>query len=150
MATLETTQGVTLLVETGQVDLGPDVKLDALAAAMRVTDVPFDELDAAGVRERFPEIAMQPGERALFHAEAGTVLADAAMRALMADAVDAGVEVSMPERCIAIEVGSDEATVVTDRRTVRADRVVVAAGPWSGELLRSVGIDCRWRRRLPR
>jgi sarcosine oxidase len=138
---LETTQGVTLLVETGQVDLGPDVKLDALAAAMRVTDVPFDELDAADVRERFPEIAMQPGERALFHAEAGTVLCDAAMRALMADAVGAGVEVSMPERCIAIEVGSDEATVVTDRRTVRADRVVVAAGPWSGELLRSVGID---------
>ena len=37
---------------------------------------------------------MRPGERALFHAEAGTVLADAAMRALMTDAVDAGVEVS--------------------------------------------------------
>ena len=90
--------------------VGPDVKLAALAAAMRVTDVPFDELDAAGVRERFPEIAMRSAERALFHAEAGTVLADAAMRALMADAVGAGVEVSMPERCIAIEVGMDEAT----------------------------------------
>ena len=30
---------------------------------------------------------------------------------------------------------------MTDRRTVRADRVVVAAGPWSGELLRSAGIE---------
>ena len=133
--------GRQLLVETGQVDLGPDVKLDAMAAAMRATDVPFDELDATGVRARFPEIAMRAGERALFHAEAGTVLADAAMRALMADAVEAGAELSMPERCIAIEVGDDGATVVTDRRTVRADRVVVAAGPWSGELLRSVGIE---------
>jgi sarcosine oxidase len=129
------------LVETGQVDLGPDEKLDALAAAMQATDVPFDELDATGVGGRFPEIAMRPGERALFHAEAGTVLADAAMRALMAAAVDAGAELSMPERCIAIEAGTDDAILETDRRTVRVDRVVVAAGPWTGELLRSVGIE---------
>ena len=47
----------------------------------------------------------------------------------------------MPERCMAIEVGDDGAAVVTDRRTVRADQVVVAAGPWSGELLRSVSIE---------
>ena len=138
---LEAAQSVTLLVETGQVDLGPDEKLDALAAAMQATDVPFDELDATGVGGRFPEIAMRPGERALFHAEAGTVLADAAMRALMAAAVDAGAELSMPERCIAIEAGTDDAILETDRRTVRVDRVVVAAGPWSGELLRSVGIE---------
>ena len=138
---LETAQGVTLLVETGQVDLGPHVKLDALAAAMRATDVPFDELEATGVRGRFPEIAMRSKERALFHAEAGTVLADAAMRALMADAEQAGALLSMPERCIAIEAGTDEVAVVTDRRTVQADQVVVAAGPWSGELLRSAAIE---------
>ena len=28
---LETSHGITLLVESGQVDLGPDTKLDALA-----------------------------------------------------------------------------------------------------------------------
>ena len=32
---LKASQHVTLLLETGQVDLGPDAKLDALAAAMR-------------------------------------------------------------------------------------------------------------------
>jgi sarcosine oxidase len=138
---LEAAQDVRLLVESGQVDLGPAAKLEAMAAAMRASDVPFDELDAGGVRTRFPEIAMGADERALFHAEAGTVLADAALRALTADAQREGAELSMPERCVAIEVGDDEATVVTDRRTVSADRVVVAAGPWSGELLASVGIE---------
>lgn len=83
---LETAQDVTLLVETGQVDLGPDAKLAALAAAMGGCDVPFDDLDAAAVRRRFPELAIRAGERALFHPEAGTVLADAAMRALTSDA----------------------------------------------------------------
>ncbi|MGZ8662243.1 MAG: FAD-dependent oxidoreductase [Actinomycetota bacterium] len=138
---LEAQQDTTLLVETGQIDMGPDAKLDALAAAMRAGDVPFDELDAGGTRDRFPELAMRGAERALFHAEAGTVLADAALRALSTDAVDAGAELSMSERCVALEVGADHAQVVTDRRTLRADRVVVAAGPWSGELLRAVGLE---------
>jgi len=138
---LEASQDVSLLVETGQIDLGPDAKLDALAAAMRAAGVPFDELDASDVRGRFPELAMRAGERALFHPEGGTVLADAAMRALTADAVGAGASLSMPERCIAIETAVDKVTVVTDQRMVRAARVVIAAGPWSGELLHAVGID---------
>jgi sarcosine oxidase len=138
---LEAAQDVTLLVEIGQVDLGPDAKLDALAAGMRAGDAPFDELDAAAVQRRFPELAIQADERGLFHADAGTVLADAAMGALAADAAGAGAVLSMPERCIAIDVGPDEATVTTDRRTMRADRVVIAGGPWSGDLLWMVGID---------
>lgn len=138
---IEASQDVTLLVETGQVDLGPDAKLDALAAAMDATGVAFDELDATGVRRRFPELATRERERALFHAEAGTVLADIAMRALCVDAAAAGATLSMPERCVEIEVEGDEAVVVTDRRRVRADQVVVSAGPWSGDLLRTVGID---------
>jgi len=138
---LETAQDVTLLLETGQVDLGPDAKLEALAAAMHAGGAPFDELDASDVRRRFPELAVQTGERGLFHADAGTVLADAAMRALTTDAAAAGADLSMPERCVAIEVGSEAATVTTDRRTLRAERVVIAGGPWSGELLRMVGIE---------
>jgi sarcosine oxidase len=139
---LESEQGVRLLVESGQIDLGPDAKLDALAAAMGAGDVPFDELDARGVERRFPELAVAAEERALFHAEAGTVLADAAMSALRTDAERHGAELSMPERCLAIEPATqDGATIVTDRRTLHAGRVVIAAGPWSGELLRAAGIE---------
>ena len=138
---LEASEDVRLLIETGQVDLGPDEKLDALAAAMRATGVRFEDLDPAGVGARLPELAIDAGERALFHPEAGTVLADAAMRALGADAVRAGAMLSMPERCVAIEEASGDVVVVTDRRRVRAARVVVAAGPWSGELLRAIGIE---------
>jgi sarcosine oxidase len=137
---LAASQDVTLLLETGQIDLGPEEKLDALAAAMRAGDAPFEELDAGAIRRHFPELAIEAGERGLFHPDAGTVLADAAMRALMADATAAGAELSMPERCVAIDVGSDAATVTTDRRTLRAGRVVIAGGPWSGELLQMAGI----------
>lgn len=138
---LEAAHEVTLLHETGQVDLGPSVKLDALAAAMRASDVPFDELDAPGVTARFPELHLRSDERALFHAEAGTVLADAAMRALARDAREAGADLSMPERCIVIDERPGHVEVVTDRRVLHADTIVVAAGPWSGALLRLVGLE---------
>jgi len=138
---LEATQDVTLLVESGQIDLGPDAKLEALAAAMRAAGVRFEELDPVRGHDRFPEFAMRAGERGLFHSDGGTVLADAAMRALAVDAVAAGALLSMPERCVGLESGSDDVTIVTDRRRLRADQVVIAAGPWSGELLRSVGIE---------
>jgi sarcosine oxidase len=138
---LEAEQDVTLLVETGQLDVGPVAKLEALAAAMREGDAPFDDLDVNAARRHFPEFAIHAEERALFHREAGTVLADAGMRALGVDARRAGAELSMPERCVAIESRSDEATVTTDRRTIRAERVVIAAGPWSGDLVRMIGIE---------
>ena len=138
---LEASQDVTLLVETGQVDLGPDAKLLALTAAMSAAGVGFGELDAADARRRFPELAMRAGERGLFHPEGGTVLADAAMRALTADAAKAGAALSMPERCVAIELVPDGVEVVTDIRTVHAAQIVIAAGPWSGELLRTAGIE---------
>jgi len=125
---LEAAQDVTLLVETGQLDVGPGVKLEALAAAMRAADAPFEELDDVAVRRRFPELVIGSDERALFHPDAGTVLADAGMRALAIDARDAGAELSMPERCVAIEIGADVVTVTTDRRTARAERVVIAGG----------------------
>ena len=51
---LEASQDVTLLVETGQIDLGPEAKLDAMATAMRAAGVGFDELDAAGARVGSP------------------------------------------------------------------------------------------------
>ena len=72
---------------------------------MAAGDVPFDELDAHVVERRFPELEIAAEERALFHAEAGTVLADAAMTALRADAERHGAELSMPERCVAVETG---------------------------------------------
>ncbi len=90
-----------ILLLTGQLDLGPASKLDALAAGMRACDAPFDELNPDDVVARFPELRPRSGERALFHAEAGTVLAEAAMRALRREAEAAGAELSEPESAVA-------------------------------------------------
>jgi sarcosine oxidase len=131
-----------ILLLTGQLDLGPASKLDALAAGMRACDAPFDELHPDEVVARFPELRPRSGERALFHAEAGTVLAEAAMRALREEAEAAGADLSEPESAVRLDVSGDAAVVETDRgRTIRASTVVVSAGPWLGGLLAGVGLE---------
>jgi sarcosine oxidase len=139
---LERDTGDRILLLTGQLDLGPAAKLDGLAGGMRACDAPFDELDAAGITARFPEIRPRRGERALFHAEAGTVLADVGIRALRRRAEEAGAEFSEPEAAVALDASSDVATIKTDRgRTIRASTAILSAGPWLGGLLTSIGLE---------
>jgi sarcosine oxidase len=137
---LERDGGQRILLPTGQLDLGPARKLEALATGMRAVDAPFDDLDARGVRARFPELRPHDGELAMFHAQAGTVLADAGLRALRAEALAAGARLDEPEAAAAIDLDADGATVVTDHgRRLRAPMVVVAVGPWLGGLLAPLG-----------
>lgn len=139
---LERDTGDRILLLTGQLDLGPDAKLDALAAGMRASDAPFDELGPDEVISRFPELRPRAGEHALFHGEAGTVLADVGMRALRRQAASAGAELSEPERAVQLDVSGEDAVIQTDRgRTISASTVVVSAGPWLGGLLTPIGID---------
>jgi sarcosine oxidase len=139
---LERDLGERILLLTGQLDLGPGSKLDALAAGMTAGDASFDELGPDAIAARLPELRPRPGERALFHADAGTVLADVAMRSLRSDAESAGADLSQPEAAVRLDVSGADATVETDRgRVIRAATVVVAAGPWLGGLLTDIGVE---------
>lgn len=138
--TLEAGSGRRILHLRGQVDFGAGEKLDSILAAVRATGARIEELDASGLRRRLPEFAPFAGERWLFHAEAGTVLADEGLNAL-AEAVDAaGVRRFAPERVLGVQTGNSQ-RVLTDRRQLCAPTVVVAAGPWSADLLAPLGIS---------
>jgi sarcosine oxidase len=139
---LERDTGDRILLLTGQLDLGPAAKLEGLAAGMRAGDAAFDELDADGITARFPEVRPHRGEHALFHEQAGTVLADVGMRALRRRAEEAGAELSEHEAAIALDGSDQGVTIETDRgRTIRASTAIVSAGPWLGGLLTSIGLE---------
>jgi sarcosine oxidase len=140
---LERDEAGTVLVLTGQIDLGTPAKLGGLAEGMRSCGVAFEEIGAADVRVRFPELTLEHDERALFHADAGTVLAAAAMGMLTRRAIAAGAELSSPEMATRISVIDDTTVEVSTNRdrTIHAHDVVLAAGPWLGGLLSSLGLD---------
>ena len=139
-ARLERETGEAILHLTGQVDLGPVAVIDALVAAAAEAGAPLAQRTNRELRELLPELSEAAGD-GLFHQKAGTVVADAGMRALQAAARAAGVNISSPERTLEIDAQPQAATVRTDRREIAADHVVVAAGPWSGALLQQLGLD---------
>ncbi len=99
----------------------------------------IDEVDAAELRRRFPELVLADGEAALVQSQAGTVIANAAMAGLLATAERSGVTYLPGHRVVGIDPGAP-VVVRTEADTFRADTVVVAAGPWLGGLLDPIGL----------
>jgi sarcosine oxidase len=137
---LEAETGRAILHLTGQIDLGPQRKMQSIADTVRDVGGAIRDCDAAELRRRFPELAPRPGEIGLFHAEGGTVMAEQGLLALAEAATRKGVAIFAPERVTAIDPGSHPVTIVTEKRRLRAARVVLSAGPWSGALLEKLGI----------
>jgi sarcosine oxidase len=135
---LEHATGRTILKLTGQVDLGPEAVLDALVESSAAAGVTLERRSSQQLQTVMPELS--DGRDGLFQLEAGTVMAAEGMDALRLAASDAGVRMLMPERVLAIEPG-EPASVRTAQRSIEADCVVVAAGPWTGGLLEPLGIS---------
>lgn len=138
---LEKETGRRILHLTGQVDVGSERKLGTLVKEVAGAGCKIDLLDNADFKRRFPEMALKAGERALFHAEAGTVMAEEGMKAMNEAASRLGVAMFAPEAVTGIAKQGDGVRVTTARRQLDGAKVVVAAGPWSGALLQPLGID---------
>lgn len=130
---LEERSGARLLTVTGGLMLGaPDSEVVAGARASAVEHgLPFEELSAREVRERFPAYAVPDGHEAIFEPRAGFLEPEAAVEATLALAADAGAELRFDE-----PVRELDGTVLrTERAAYVADQVIVAAGPWLPELV---------------
>jgi sarcosine oxidase len=138
---LEAATGRTILHLTGQIDLGPPAKLKAIHDTVRAQGGAIRDADAAELRRLMPELGPRPGEIGLYHADGGTVMAEQGMLALAAAAQRSGAVLHQRERVTAIELGGPRPVVISEGRRVTVERVVIAAGPWSGALLKSIGID---------
>ena len=136
---LEAETGRTILHLTGQVDLGPGSKLRTFVETVSAAGIAIDELDAAGLRRRFPELAPQPGEHGVFHPTAGTVLAEEAMTALAERAVGRGATLLEHREVTGVEPTASGVAVAAAER-IDADVAVIAGGPWSKALLEPLGL----------
>jgi sarcosine oxidase len=111
---------------------GADDFLAATIAAAREHAVDHELLTPAGVAERFPQLTLTGRERgAYFEPGGGFVRPERAVAAQLALARRHGAAIRTNERALEVAAGR----VVTDGGRYEADTVVVAPGPWIGELL---------------
>ena len=130
---LEERSGARLLTVTGGLMLGAsdsEVVVGARASAVE-HDLPYEELSARQVRERFPAYAVPDEHEAILEPRAGFLEPEAAVEATLALAAAAGAELRFDEPVRELEGNA----LRTARGTYVADRVVVAAGPWLPELV---------------
>jgi sarcosine oxidase len=142
---LERESGRSLLQVTGILEMGaPDGTL--VAGTLRAAQqhgLPHEVLDAAAVARRFPAFRLPPRFVGVLQPDGGILAAEAAVEAQVALACAAGAEVRQNEVVRAIEPVPAGVRIVTDRATVTAAKVVVAAGGWVQQLL--PGLPARLR-----
>jgi monomeric sarcosine oxidase len=130
---LEAESGHDLLRVTGGIDHGRERDPEAIARLLDAAGVEHDLMDARTAADRWPGMVFDGP--VLFHSEAGTVDAALAVRAAAEVAEHHGAVVVGESPVLDLKVGDDEVRVVTAGGTVRARRVVVAAGAWAEQLL---------------
>jgi glycine/D-amino acid oxidase-like deaminating enzyme len=98
------------------------------------------------MRALMPSLAVPAGYRAVYDPSAGVLDASAALTAARTGARAAGAELVFGERMLSWTATDDGVSVVTTHRTIRAGRLVLAAGAWVGQVLPLlVGLFEVWR-----
>jgi len=110
---------------------------------MAAAGLPFERLDAAAARQRFPAFAITPGAEAVFNEDGGMIDAAAALDAFLAGARAAGAQIRPETRVLGIDFIGPRVRVETDSGDVTADHVVLAAGAWTTDLLPEVRLPVR-------
>jgi monomeric sarcosine oxidase len=132
--TVEAECGLPLVQYTGGVDFGPGRGLDSIAAHLARANVPHEVLSAAEAEARWPGMVFE-GD-VLYHAQAGSLDADAAVRAMLSIAMASGAEARESCRVVSLApAGDGVAIALADGSTMQARHVVVAAGAWVTDLL---------------
>jgi len=122
---LEAATGRHLLHVTGQVTLGDEATLRAVADALVAAGAAVEQIPGSTAARRFPGIV--PSGSVLVEADSGVLAADECLRALRQDG---GLEIRTGCRVTSLSQSSDSVTVgIADGDTLRADVVVDCAGP---------------------
>jgi sarcosine oxidase len=135
---VEREAGEQLVIKTGGLDFGPRdgaIPLSSYADSMSICGVPFERLDAAQIRKRFPQFTVGDEIHGLFQAESGIALAAKATAAhqKLARAHGATLREHTPVR--RIETSGGEIVVQTDDASYRTGHLAIAADAWTNALL---------------
>ena len=135
---LEAESGAELFTATGALLIGPpdsDTVRGALASA-RAHRLEHRLLDATALRREYPQHAVDEGSVAVHETQAGVLRPERCIATALERARALGARVETGARVTAVRPHATGIDIAVDGGgVVRADRVIVAAGAWSGRLL---------------
>jgi len=147
---LERETGEDLMTLTGGLMIGPPgtkVFEGSKESAERY-DLPYEILDAAELRRRYPVFEPTPDTVALFEEKAGFLRPEASVKAHLDRAASLGADLRFGEEILGWEPTDSGVLVETASGTYDAERLVVSAGAWAPKLLADLGLPLEVTRQL--
>lgn len=138
---LETTAGVMIGAPDGEVVAG------SLRSAQQ-WGIPHRLLTASEVVREFPALHPGPAQVGLVELEAGVLAPESSVLAHLRQAADRGAELHFGEKLLGWEASDSGVVVRSDCRRYRADRLVLAVGAWSDQLLQLPNLKLQVERQV--
>lgn len=147
---LERDCGRKLMTITGIAEIGrPDGALvRGTLAASQAHGLKHEVVSARELMRRYPAFRLPQDFVAVIQPDGGFVEAESAVRAHLRLAVTAGAELRTGERALAIEQAADRVRVRTERGTLEAGHVVIAAGAWTASLVADLALPLQATRQV--
>ena len=129
--------GEQLLYITGSIDAGPEHEgvFKGAWESARLHDLPHEVLTGAELRRRFPAYHLPADTLALVQPEGGFLRPERCIVSHVTAAQALGAEIHGHEGVLEWEPTASGVRVRTDRAVYEADKLVISAGAWNGELL---------------
>jgi sarcosine oxidase len=133
---LEAEAGEQLLHITGSVDAGPPDSFVFEGSLRSCVEhgLEHEVIDGTEVNRRFPGYRLPAESMAVFQPEGGFLLPERCIVAHVDAARSMGAELRTNERVLEWEASNGGIRVRTDRAAYEAERLVLAAGAWEGQL----------------
>jgi len=133
----------TCVLKTGGLDFGPRagaIPLDSYMDSMRAESVPFEHLDAAEIRRRWPQFVIGDDVHGLFQEQGGIAMAARANASHQRLAREHGATLQDRSPVEGIRAVGGEYEIVAGGKAYRCRKLAIAAGPWSNAALGHLGL----------
>jgi sarcosine oxidase len=147
---LEKKSGKHLLTRTGGLVLGdPDGPLVSGAVkSAQAHDVPYEELNSAEVRKRYPAFKPRDGLTGIVEPRAGVLVPEDSIGAMLAQAASHGAELHYDEPVDSWAPDGEGFVLQTAKGSYRASQVVLSAGAWMATGLPGIRLPLSVARQL--
>jgi sarcosine oxidase len=137
---LETITSSRVYYKTGLIYFGkPDSRLiKGTGEAAHQYHIPVDSLSHEEVKDRYPMFCCPPHFQILLEPDAGFVTPEKAISLYVSDAIRRNADIRGREKVLKWEKENAAISVITNRNTYSADRLIICAGAWSGKVIPSL------------
>ena len=142
---LEESIGKQLYYPTGLLEIGPPegVVLGGVKQSAAEHSLPIETMSMEDASKRYSGVRGDAAWQAILEKDAGYLLVEDCVAAHLDQARKLGAAISVHERIIDWESTESGVRVRTDRRVLEGDRMILSAGPWALQSLKSVQVPLR-------